>query len=141
MGPRVLLLDDDEQFVADAQAALSGAGCEVTSLPSGDAGLARAVTDRFDVVVVSAELRGVNGFRLCNRMKKDQRVQAVPVLLLAGAASAAGVEGHRQLPTRADVYLMKPLEMSELLAQVRARAPAPASVSDQAPTEPRRRVD
>src|ERR1700722_150902 len=113
MGPRVLLLDDDAQFVEEAQASLAKIGCEVTSLHGGDAGLARAVTDRFDLVVVSAELRGVNGFRLCNRMKKDPLAKTVPVFLLAGAASASSVDRHRALATRADVYLLKPVVMAE----------------------------
>src|SRR5208283_3355171 len=125
MGLRVLLLDDDAPFVAEAQASLEGIGCEVTSLRSGDSGLARAVTDRFDLVIVSAELPNVNGFRLCNRMKKDPAVRGVPVFVLTTAASAASAEGHRQLPTRADVYLQKPVVMTEFVAQVRARASAP----------------
>jgi len=124
MGLRVLLLDDDAPFVAEAQASLEGAGCEVTSLRSGDSGLARATTDRFDVVVVSAELPSVNGFRLCNRMKKDPAVRGVPVLLLTTGASASSAEAHRLQPTRADVYLQKPIVMAELVAQVRARLPA-----------------
>ena len=124
MGLRVLLLDDDAPFVAEAQASLEGAGCEVTSLRSGDSGLARATTDRFDVVVASAELPSVNGFRLCNRMKKDPAVRGVPVLLLTTGASASSAEAHRLQPTRADVYLQKPIVMAELVAQVRARLPA-----------------
>src|SRR5579883_3483573 len=126
MGPRVLLLDDDTQFVEEAQASLSGMGCEVTWLAGGDAGLARAVTDRFDLVVASAELRGVNGFRLCNRVKRDPRASAVPVFLVTTAASSGSVDAHRDLPTRADVYLRKPVVMAELLAQVRAHVAAPA---------------
>jgi DNA-binding response OmpR family regulator len=127
MGPRVLLLDDDTQFVEEAQASLAGMGCEVTWLAGGDAGLARATTDRFDLVVASAELRGVNGFRLCNRVKRDPRANAVPVFLVTTAASSESVDAHRDLPTRADVYLRKPVVMAELLAQVRAHVRAEAA--------------
>jgi DNA-binding response OmpR family regulator len=102
-------------------------GCEVTWLAGGDAGLARATTDRFDLVVASAELRGVNGFRLCNRVKRDPRANAVPVFLVTTAASSESVDAHRDLPTRADVYLRKPVVMAELLAQVRAHVRAEAA--------------
>jgi len=136
MGLRVLLLDDDASFVAEAQASLEGIGCEVTSLRSGDSGLARATTDRFDLVVVSAELPSVNGFRLCNRMKKDPAVRGVPVFVLTTASSASSAEGHRQLATRADVYLQKPIVMAELIAQVRARATSmrPPMATEDEPT-------
>ncbi len=123
-------------FVAEAQASLEGIGCEVTSLRSGDSGLARATTDRFDLVVVSAELPSVNGFRLCNRMKKDPAVRGVPVFVLTTAGSASSAEGHRQLATRADVYLQKPIVMAELVAQVRARATSmrPPMATEDEPT-------
>jgi DNA-binding response OmpR family regulator len=138
MGPHLLLLDDDTAFIAEAQTSLTAIGCKVTALSSGDSGLARAVTDRFDLVLASAELRGVNGFRLCNRMKQDPRVRAVPVFLLTSEASASSVEGHRALPTRADVYLHKPIAMPELLAQVRSHVPAlrEPEPSDDEPTRP-----
>jgi len=138
MGPRVLLLDDDTQFVEEAQASLSGMGCDVTWLAGGDAGLARAVTDRFDLVVASAELRGVNGFRLCNRVKRDPRASAVPVFLVTTSASSESVDAHRDLPTRADVYLRKPVVMAELLAQVRAHvgSAGPPPLASPAPAVP-----
>jgi DNA-binding response OmpR family regulator len=138
MGPRVLLLDDDTQFVEEAQASLAGMGCEVTWLAGGDAGLTRAVTDRFDLVVASAELRGVNGFRLCNRVKRDPRASAVPVFLVTTTASSESVDAHRDLPTRADVYLRKPVVMAELLAQVRAHvgSAGPPPLAPQAPRAP-----
>jgi CheY-like chemotaxis protein len=140
MGPHLLLLDDDTAFIAEAETSLAAIGCKVTALSSGDSGLARAVTDHFDLVLASAELRGVNGFRLCNRMKQDPRVRAVPVFLLTSEASESSVEGHRKLATRADVYLHKPIAMPELLAQVRShvsalREPEP---SDEEPTRPGR---
>jgi CheY-like chemotaxis protein len=136
MGPRVLLLDEDAPFLSEAQTSLESVGCDVTALRSGDSGLARAVTDRFDLVVASAELPAVNGFRLCNRIKKDAATKSVPVILLTGAVSAASAGGHRQLATRADVYLDKPVVMAELLAQVRAHAHGNRQSSDdERPTE------
>ena len=155
MGPRVLLLDDDTQFVEEAQASLAGMGCDVTWLAGGDAGLARATTDRFDLVVASAELRGVNGFRLCNRVKRDPRASEVPVFLVTTSSSSESVDAHRDLPTRADVYLRKPVVMAELLAQVRVHVrsagppplappafpPAPAPPAPAGPPPPRARAN
>src|SRR3974390_1580358 len=96
MGPRVLLLDEDAPFIAEAQSSLESIGCEVTALRSGDSGLARAVTDRFDLVIASAELPSVNGFRLCNRVKKDPAMRNVPVLLLTGPCPARSAAGARR---------------------------------------------
>src|SRR5579883_3402755 len=123
MGARVLLLDDDAGFVADAQASLAGIGCQVTWLANGDTGLARAVTDRFDLIVAAAELPGVNGFRVCNRVKRYPNAKDVPVLLLTKAPSEE-LEAHRALDTHADVYMLKPVAMVDLVAEVQARVAA-----------------
>ena len=121
MGLRVLLLDDDASFVAEAQASLEGIGCEVTSLRSGDSGLARATTDRFDLVVVSAELPSVNGFRLLQPHEEGPGRAGGAGVRADHGCVGAGAEGHRQLATRADVYLQKPVVMAEL-----SRKSAPA---------------
>jgi DNA-binding response OmpR family regulator len=56
--PRILLLEDDGAFALDVKRALAPMGCEVTVVAEGNTGLARAVSDRFDLIILSAELRG-----------------------------------------------------------------------------------
>src|SRR5580765_4269268 len=103
MPAKVLLLEEDPTLATELQRRLKELGCEVTLLGDGRTGLARAVSDRFDLILLSAELPGMNGFRVCNRIKKDQRANAVPLFLM-GATAAHEFKAHEQLPTHAESY-------------------------------------
>jgi len=120
MGARILVLEDDVPLACEIQAALGATGCEVEILRDGNAGLARAASDRFDLVIASLELPGMNGFRFCNRLKKAPTGRSIPVFLLSEQPSPDVFDEHRKLSTRADSYFHKPLTMAELIAQVRA---------------------
>src|SRR5262249_28122272 len=119
MGAKVLLLEDDVSLACEVKAALAGVGCTVEVLRDGNAGLARAVSHHFDLIVASVELPGMNGFRLANRLKKGPRAQSPPIFLVSSQLST-NFDEHRKLPTRAESYFHKPLIMAELIARVRA---------------------
>ncbi len=115
---KILLLEEDAVFGAYLRSGLVELGCDVVLIRNGSEGLARAVTDRFDLVLLSAELPGVNGFRICNRIKKDETARATPIFLMS--VDAAAMAQHRQLATRAEEYFAKPVSLDELTARMRA---------------------
>jgi DNA-binding response OmpR family regulator len=123
MEARVLLLEDDVALACEIQAALAQVGCRVEILRDGTQGLVRAVSDHFDIVLASLELPGMNGFRVCNRFKKDPNVKATPFFLLSSEASATDFEQHQSLPTHAEAYFRKPVMIPELIARMRAHLP------------------
>jgi hypothetical protein len=100
----------------------------VVLLADGATGLVRAVSEPFDAVLVSAELPGLNGFRVCSRIKKDRALDGIRVFLMG---SPQHLDAHQKLPTRADGYLQKPVRIQDLLPLLRlpkaGPSPAPAS--------------
>jgi twitching motility two-component system response regulator PilH len=118
---RVLLLEDDIELAAELQLALTRAGHEVVVRTDGREGFAHAATHAPELIVLSAELSGVSGFRLANLFKKDPALRSVPLFLVAREDSASAVEAHQKLPTCAERYLRKPLVFDEFLGQVRAQ--------------------
>src|SRR6266700_2108437 len=122
MGAKVLLLEDDVPLALEMNAALTQIGCAVDVQRDGNAGLTRAMSSPFDLIVASVELPGMNGFRLVNRLKKDQKRSSTPIFLVT-SQSASTFDEHRKLPTRADSYFQKPIMMAELVARARASVP------------------
>jgi DNA-binding response OmpR family regulator len=116
---KVLLLEEDATYAAEIRQGLARLGFEVVLLRDGSVGLARAVSERFDLIIISAELPSMNGFRLCNRVKKDPNFGNVPLFLMGNIEDELLM--HRQLPTRADDYFKKPVVFAELLARIRLR--------------------
>jgi DNA-binding response OmpR family regulator len=116
MSGRVLLVDDDPGIVDVVSYALEGEGFDVAVATDGDAALARAQREKFDVVVLDLMLPGLSGMEVCRRLRADGNV--VPILMLT--ARDAELDRVLGLEVGADDYVPKPFSTAELLSRVRA---------------------
>ena len=117
MGPRILLVEDDPGLRLTLTHRLDSEGYRVETAADGEAGLARAAGDVFDLVILDVMLPRRNGFDVCRDLRR--RGVATPVLMLTARGQVADrVVG---LKLGADDYLTKPFEMAELMARVEAR--------------------
>lgn len=120
---RVLVVEDDREAADYLKKALREAGHVAEVANDGETGLALALEDSFDVLVVDRMLPKRDGLSLVSELRT--RGQSTPVLIL----SALGQVDDRVTGLRAggDDYLSKPYAFSELLARVevlaRRRAP------------------
>ncbi len=112
---RLLMIDDDEKLVALMQEYLSGHGFHVDSAGDGEAGLAAALAEPPELVILDLMLPGLDGLEVCRRLRQSS---SVPVLML----TARGEDTDRivGLELGADDYLAKPFNTRELLARIRA---------------------
>lgn len=127
-------MEDDVALAGEIHSAFRELGCGVEILREGTAGLARIMADHFDLIVASLELPGMNGFRICNRVKKHPHAKTAPFFLISSQSAEATFDEHRQLATHAESYFHKPIMTSELVA--RARAFVPALSGNQIPIVP-----
>ena len=118
LSARILVVEEDPTLGSELKEALEALGCDVVVVRDGPKGLARAVSDHFDAILLAAELPRMNGFRVCKRIREDPRVRATPLFLM-GDANTAQLAAHDKLPSRADVYLTKPIVMGELAAALK----------------------
>src|SRR5690606_13057188 len=108
-------------------------GAEVEVVEDGEAGILRAEAKPPDVILLAIELPRMNGFSVCNKLKRHKNLDRVPLLLLSRDATEETFEQHRRLRTRADDYIKKPITVAELLDRVSTfvKLPsAPALTSD-----------
>lgn len=115
LSARILVVEEDPTLGSELKHALEQMGCDVVVVRDGPKGLARAVTDRFDAILLSADLPRMNGFRVCKRIREDARARTTPLFLM-GDANTEQFTTHDKLPSRADVYLTKPIVIGELAA-------------------------
>ncbi|HZR11158.1 MAG TPA: hypothetical protein VFA79_21390, partial [Myxococcales bacterium] len=59
-------------------------------------------------IVVCVEAQPTNGYMLCTRLKKDDQLKAIPIILTSANATPDSFEKHKKLKTRAEEYLIKP---------------------------------
>ena len=119
---RLLVVEDDARLAAVLRQGLSEHGFTVDAASEGAAGLALAVSNDYDAILLDVMLPGKNGFDVLRELR--QRGRRAPVLMLTARSS---VEDRVQgLDLGADDYLLKPFDFSELLARVRAITRRPA---------------
>jgi two-component system OmpR family response regulator len=112
----LLVVEDDRKLVTALQRGLQLEGYDVDVAFTGEDALAKAVTNGYDAVVLDVMLPGVDGFEVCEALRRDQRW--LPVLMLTARADVA--DRIRGLDAGADDYLVKPFDFGELLARLRA---------------------
>jgi two-component system response regulator RpaA len=118
MMPRILVIDDDAAIAELVAVNLEMAGYEVTQAEDGIKGQALAIQLLPDLIMLDLMLPRVDGFTVCQRLRRDDRTSDIPVLMLTALSQTQDkVEGFN---SGADDYLTKPFELEEMLARVRA---------------------
>jgi two-component system, OmpR family, response regulator QseB len=113
---RILLVEDDAELRALLQRILSDEGYHVDAVGDGQAGLHRSLVDRYDAMVIDRGLPAIDGLQLTSRIR-SQGINT-PVMILTSYGSVADrVAG---LDAGAEDYLVKPFDIDELLARIRA---------------------
>lgn len=122
---RILLVDDERRILDFVSRALRLEGLEVDTAADGALGLEKALTGKFDIVILDLLMPGMDGSSVLRRIMERRSGQAVIVLSALGDP-ASKVEC---LDLGADDYLTKPFSFDELIARVRARLRAAARVA------------
>lgn len=113
---RLLLVEDDTQLADSLADALGAERYIVDVAKDGEAGWCQMQTLDYDLTLLDVTLPRLDGIRLCQRMRS--RGYHLPVLMLtARDTSQDKVQG---LDAGADAYMVKPFDLPELLAQIRA---------------------
>jgi len=113
---RVLLVEDEASLVLALTDRLEAEGYLVTAVGDGDAGLATASSDDFDLVILDGMLPGRDGYDVCRTLRR--RGVRTPILMLSARGQI--VDRVVGLQLGADDYLTKPFDVSELLARMEA---------------------
>jgi len=111
---KVLLIEDDPALASSLQRVLAAEGHDIVLEPRGDAGLALARSDPFDVVITDLKLPGVNGLELVRELHAAK--PRLPIMLMtAHGTTETAIEATK---FGAYDYLLKPFEMAELIELV-----------------------
>lgn len=115
---RVLVVEDDPALASSLLRSMEFEGFDASAAGDAERALELLATTDFDVVILDVGLPGVSGLELVRRLRREG--VDVPVLMLtARQASGDRVAG---LDAGADDYLVKPFDLEELLARMRALA-------------------
>jgi len=115
---RLLIVDDEEDFASVLAQRLEFRGFQVETAGSGSDALARVAAKAFHVLVLDVKMPGIDGLDLMAQIRAKHA--CLPVILLTGHGSAAGAD--RGMKEGAFDYLMKPVDIDELIEKIRKAA-------------------
>jgi CheY-like chemotaxis protein len=117
---KILLIDSDEGFAQGLASSINARGFVATTATNSEQGMSLAKQENPDLIVVCVEAQPTNGYMLCTRLKKDDQLKGIPVILTSANATPDSFEKHKKLKTRAEEYLIKPFEPSVMLEKASA---------------------
>jgi len=141
--PKVLVVDDSLSVRKVVQRALESKRIEVLSAASGSEAMDQIAREAPDLIVCDVIMPDMDGYQICDFVKKHPTLGHTPVLLISGIVNSTVLE--RAAKVRSDDVMRKPFAADELLHRIEsllpaagrpavAAAPAPAAVP--APTAP-----
>lgn len=121
----VLVIDDDHDVRAGAHFRLRAAGYNTIEARDGEAGVAMAVEQHPDAVLLDVRMPHMDGLKALTELHEDAQTADIPIIML----SASVVDQQAALDGGARFFLPKPYRSSELLEAVAAAIHAPASTT------------
>ena len=115
--PVVLVADDDDDILLLVTMRLQRDGFIVISARNGEDALALAQQQRPDIAVLDIGMPGLDGIEVLERIRADDALKGMRVLLLTAKAQESDV--RRGYDAGADAYVRKPFSPAELSARVR----------------------
>lgn len=112
---RILIVEDEPDLLRALTQALREAGYAVDTAEDGEDGLFKAESWEYDAVVLDVMLPKLDGWEVLRRLRKSKKI---PVLMLTARDQSR--DRVRGLDTGADDYVVKPFDLPELLARLRA---------------------
>ncbi|MBI5242398.1 MAG: response regulator transcription factor [Elusimicrobia bacterium] len=118
MAKKILIIEDEPDYLALLEHLLAGAGYSVVKAVNGEAGLKAFKEKKPDLVLLDLNLPDMDGLDVCRGIRA-QEPPKTPILLCSVRSAVASVgEG---LKAGADDYVLKPYDEADLLARIKAR--------------------
>ena len=116
-GSLILVVDDDPGILRVVEITLQRSGYEVKTAPNGQEALKLLRHTVPDLMILDIVMPGLSGFDLCHIVKRDQRLQHVPVIFFTAQDSPKDFRAG--MDSGAVIYLLKPFKPERLLQSVR----------------------
>lgn len=117
--PKILVIDDKKDNLIAASALLKNliSDCTAITAQSGAEGIKKAQTELPDTILLDIKMPEMDGFEVCRALKNDENTARIPIIILT-AIKTDSKSRVKALETGADAFLTKPIEETELVAQV-----------------------
>jgi CheY-like chemotaxis protein len=115
--PKVLIVDDEEGVRRSIGEFLQSSGYAVGEAADGEEALAKAFTEKPDLILLDLRLPKVDGYQVCQTLKGNPITSVIPIIVITAlTATSHKVKG---IEYGADDYIDKPFDLEELAARIK----------------------
>lgn len=118
---KILLVDDDPDFVEATRIVLESAPYQVEVAYDGTEALAKVEEERPDLIILDIIMPEQDGFKVCKALKGDPELSKIPIIMLTSLSERMGETAYAVgdgLMLEAEDYIDKPVSPQELLGRV-----------------------
>jgi DNA-binding response OmpR family regulator len=115
---KILIIDDEKLILLTTTLLLRDANMDVVTANSGSDGLALAITEKPDIVLLDIMMPDMDGWGVLSRLKSDDRLSGTPVVLFSGEDPVDSI--RKALNLGASAVFRKPFDSSELIASIKS---------------------
>ncbi len=114
---RILVIDDDASISKLVSDVFAEEGFSVTTASNGAEGIKKVRLSKPDLVILDLRLPDMDGFQICQTLKKDRSVSSIPIIMLTVKSTKSSTVAGLEMG--ADDYIVKPFNQEELVARVK----------------------
>jgi len=118
MPAKILIVEDNQENIDLLHFFLKPQGYELITVTDGEKALQSVIDDKPDIILLDIILPKLDGFQVCERLKKDEKTKYIPVIMITALKDMK--DKLKALEMGADDFITKPFENVELLARVKS---------------------
>ena len=111
------MIDDDASILKLVSDVLAEEGFSVTTASNGEEGIKKVYRSKPNLVILDLRLPDMDGFQICQTLKKDKSVSSIPIIMLTVKSTKSSTVAGLEMG--ADDYIVKPFNQEELVARVK----------------------
>lgn len=112
----ILVIEDNEQNLYMVNFLLTGRGHRVATARKGEDGLALALAQGFDIILLDIQLPGMDGYTVARRLRQIQKCQSIPIV--AVTSYALSDDQDKAIEAGCDAYITKPIDIAHFCGEV-----------------------
>jgi two-component system cell cycle response regulator len=116
--PRIMIVDDNEDFTNLYKASLGAAGFDTTIVNQSPVAIEMAYLVKPDVFLIDLMMPEIDGFQLCKMIRSDPVLNHIPIIIVTALTDAESKKAA--MDTGANDYLTKPFHIDELNTMINA---------------------
>jgi CheY-like chemotaxis protein len=113
--PKILIVDDEQEFIELMQYRLAGLGCEFIVANNGVQALSQARQFRPDLILLDILLPDLDGLSVCDILRRQPSTKKIPIIFMSALSSEVT---KRTVAMQADDFFTKPLDLERLQRRI-----------------------